>query len=88
MGEVAMGVSEAQMTAAKNNIQGKAKSRKVRRIARAIISNMEGGKPRSLTPGQATATRKKRHRLSKEYVNCLHLVAVCQVLANTIRQDT
>jgi hypothetical protein len=87
MGEVAMGVSEAQTTASKNNIQGKAKSRKVRRIARAITSNMEGGKPRSLTPGQATATRKDIDCPRRD-VNCLHRVAVCQVFANTIRQDT
>lgn len=60
MGEVATGTSEAHTTAAKNNIQGKARSRKVRRIARAITSNIEGGKPRSCTPEQTTARRKKK----------------------------
>ena len=59
MGEVATGTSEANTTAAKNNIQGKARSRKVRRIARAITSNIEGGKPRSCTPEQAAARKKK-----------------------------
>jgi hypothetical protein len=78
MGEVATETSEAHTTAAKNNIQGKARSRKVRRFARAITSNIEGGKPRSRTPEQAIARRKKRHRLSKEDVTCLHRVAVCQ----------
>jgi hypothetical protein len=60
MDEVATGTSVAHTTAAKNNIQGKARSRKVRRIARAITSNIEGGKPRSCTPEQATARRKKK----------------------------
>lgn len=59
MGEVATGTSEANTTAAKNNIQGKARSRKVRRIARAITSNIEGGKPRSCTPEQAAVRKKK-----------------------------
>jgi hypothetical protein len=61
MGEVVAGTSEAQTMAAKNNIQGKARSRKVRRIARVIITNIEGGKPRSFTLEQATARRKRRH---------------------------
>jgi hypothetical protein len=50
MGEVTTETSEAQTTAAKNNMQGKARSRKIRRIARAITSNMEGVEPRSFTP--------------------------------------
>jgi hypothetical protein len=49
MGEVATETSEAQTMAAKNNVQGKARSRKVGRIARAIISNMEGVELRSFT---------------------------------------
>jgi hypothetical protein len=81
MDEVATGTSVAHTTAAKNNIQGKARSRKVRRIARAITSNIEGGKPRSCTPEQATARKKKDIDLSKD-VTCLYRVAVCQVLAN------
>jgi hypothetical protein len=60
MGEVATGTWEAQTMAAKNNIQGKAKSRKVRRIARAITSNKEGGKPRSCTSEQATARKEEK----------------------------
>jgi hypothetical protein len=59
MGEVAAGTSEAQTTAAKNNIQGKARPRKVKRIARAITSDIEGSKPRSFTPEQANARMKK-----------------------------
>jgi hypothetical protein len=42
-----------------DNIQDKARSRKVRRIARGITSNIEDSKPRSCTPEQATARRKK-----------------------------
>ena len=73
MDEVATGTSVAHTTAAKNNIQGKARSRKVRRIARAITSNIEGGKPRSCTPEQATARRKKKD------IDCPRTLPACIV---------
>jgi hypothetical protein len=60
MGEVATETSEAHTTAAKNNIQGKARSRKVRRFARAITSNIEGGKPRSRTTGAGNCKKEEK----------------------------
>jgi hypothetical protein len=60
MGEVATETSEAQTMAAKNTMQGKARSRKVRRIARAITSNMEGVEPRSFTPEQEGCKKEEK----------------------------
>ena len=61
MGEVATETSEAQTMAAKNNMQGKVRSRKVGRIARAITSNIEGVEPHSFTSKQASCKKEERH---------------------------
>jgi hypothetical protein len=72
MGEVATETSEAQTMAAKNNMQGKARFRKVGRIARAITSNMEGVEPRSFTPEQASCKKEKTLTVQRGRFTCLH----------------
>jgi hypothetical protein len=85
MGEVATETSEAQTMAAKNNMQGRARSRKVRRIARAITSGIEGVEPRSFTPEQASC--KKEEKTLTAHRGRFYLPSSCGCLPSSHKYD-
>ena len=83
IGEVVTETSEAQTMAAKNNMQGKARSRKVGRIARAITSNMEGVEPSPFTPEQASCKEEKTLTVQRGR----YLPASCGCLPSSHKYD-